>query len=142
MARLNKGAVWMTGIVMIMIFAVGLVVGKGSQHALSAENETFENLKTFTEILSLTQKNYVDDVNSQDLVYGAIRGMLSTLDPHSVFMTPEMYKEVQVDTKGEFGGLGIQISIRENRLTVISPIEDTPAHRAGILASRRHPYLT
>jgi len=76
----------------------------------------------------------VEVVNTKDLIYGAIRGMLSNLDPHTTFMTPDMYREMQVDTKGEFGGLGIQISIRDKKLVVIAPIEDTPAWRAGIKA--------
>lgn len=132
MRNFNKWLIGAASLLIFMIFAAGLVVWKGSKPALSAENETYQNLKTFTEILSVIQKNYVEEVNGKDLVYGAIRGMLNTLDPHSVFMTPEMYKEVQVDTKGEFGGLGIQIAIKDNRLTVIAPIEGTPAYKAGI----------
>jgi carboxyl-terminal processing protease len=80
------------------------------------------------------QKHYVEDVKTKDLVYGAIRGMLSTLDPHSAFMPPDVYKEVQVETKGEFGGVGIQIGMKDNRLTVIAPIDGTPAERAGVKA--------
>ena len=134
MAQFNRSSVWISAFLISIVFATGLFIGRGSSPALSAENDTYEELKVFTEVLSLTEKNYVDEVNAKDLVYGAIRGMLSTLDPHSVFMTPEMYKEVQVDTKGEFGGLGIQIGIKDNHLSVISPIEDTPAFRAGIEA--------
>lgn len=76
----------------------------------------------------------MEEVSSKDLIYGAIKGMLNNLDPHSSFMTPEMYKEMQVDTKGEFGGLGIQIGVKDRMLTVIAPIEDTPAYKAGIKA--------
>lgn len=119
---------------LVAVFASSLVINKGSRSALSAENETYEDLKVFTEVLSLVQKNYVEELKGTDLVYGAIRGMLNTLDPHSAFMNPEVYKEVQVDTKGEFGGLGIQIGIKDNRLTVIAPIEGTPADRVGIKA--------
>jgi len=119
-------------ILLITVFMTGMMVGKGLRSALSAESEVYEELKIFAEVLSLIQKNYVEQTNSKDLVYGAIRGMLNTLDPHSAFMSPDMYKEMQVDTKGEFGGLGIQIGIKENRLTVIAPIEGTPADRAGI----------
>jgi carboxyl-terminal processing protease len=96
--------------------------------------ETYEELKTFTEVLAHVQKHYVEDVKTKDLVYGAIRGMLSTLDPHSAFMPPEVYKEVQVETKGEFGGVGIQIGMKDSRLTVIAPIDGTPAERAGVKA--------
>jgi carboxyl-terminal processing protease len=134
MEQHNRSKVWISGFLIAVVFATGLLIGRGSQTALSAENDIYDQLKIFTEVLSLTEKNYVDEVQAKDLVYGAIRGMLGTLDPHSVFMTPEMYKEVQVDTKGEFGGLGIQIGLKDNHLTVISPIEDTPAFRAGIEA--------
>src|SRR5207245_9689282 len=68
------------------------------------------------------------------LVEGAINGMLTSLDPHSAYLTPDLYKELQVDTKGSFGGLGIEITMRNNILTVVSPIEDTPAYRAGVKA--------
>ncbi|HEV2173741.1 MAG TPA: S41 family peptidase, partial [Nitrospira sp.] len=96
--------------------------------------ESYEELRTFSEVLTQVQKNYVDETKVKDLVQGAIRGMLSTLDPHSAYMTPEMYKEMQVETKGEFGGVGIQIGVKENRLAVIAPIDGTPAQRAGIKA--------
>ena len=72
------------------------------------------------------QKHYVDDTKVKDLVQGAIRGMLATLDPHSAYMTQDMYKEMQVETKGEFGGVGIQIGVKDNRLAVIAPIEGIP----------------
>lgn len=132
MSKINKWLVGGAGLLLVAVFASSLIINKGSKSALSAENETYEDLKVFTEVLSLVQKNYVEEVKGTDLVYGAIRGMLNTLDPHSAFMSPEVYKEVQVDTKGEFGGLGIQIGIKDNRLTVIAPIEGTPADRVGI----------
>ncbi|MFC1889296.1 S41 family peptidase [Thermodesulfobacteriota bacterium] len=97
-------------------------------------DDTYKTLKTFADVLSIVQKKYVEDVDSQELVYGAIHGMLKTLDPHSSFLSPEEYKEFQLDTKGSFGGLGIEISVRDGVLTIISPIEDTPAYRAGIQA--------
>jgi carboxyl-terminal processing protease len=98
------------------------------------ESIHYERIKTFAESLSLVKKNYVEEVDEKDLVYGAIKGMLSSLDPHSSFMPPEAFKEMQVDTKGEFGGLGIQIGIKKRILTIIAPIEDTPAFRAGVKA--------
>lgn len=105
-----------------------------SMPALSAEAETYQNLKKFGEILDLIEKNYVEDVDPKELLQGAIDGMMKTLDPHSTYMTEEMYKELQVDTKGIFGGLGIVISIRNDVLTVVAPLEDTPAFSAGIIA--------
>jgi len=75
----------------------------------------------------LVQKNYVDDVTMKDLIEGAINGMLTSLDAHSAYLTPDLYRELQVDTRGTFGGLGIEITLRNGLLTVVSPIEDTPA---------------
>jgi carboxyl-terminal processing protease len=123
--------------VLILAAVAGIIIGRWSIGLVNAEVEGYENIKVFTEVLSLVKKNYVEDVKTKDLIYGAIKGMLNSLDPHSGFMTPEAYKEMQVDTKGEFGGLGIQIGIKDNILTVIAPIEDTPAHKAGIQAGDR-----
>jgi carboxyl-terminal processing protease len=120
--------------VFAITLAVGFLIGKGWDRAVLA-TETYEELKTFSEVLSHVQKHYVEEVKPKDLIYGAIRGMLATLDPHSAFMPPDVYKEVQVETKGEFGGVGIQIGMKENRLTVIAPIDGTPAERAGVKAS-------
>jgi carboxyl-terminal processing protease len=117
----------------LVTLLLGVLIGKGWDRAVLA-TETYEELKTFTEVLAHIQKHYVEEVKTKDLVYGAIRGMLATLDPHSAFMPPDVYKEVQVETKGEFGGVGIQIGIKDNRLTVIAPIDGTPAERAGIKA--------
>ena len=99
---------------------------------VAAPREAYENLKIFTDVLAIVQRDYVEPVNSKDLVYGAIKGMLDSLDPHSAFMTPEVFKEVQAETKGEFGGLGIEITMRDGVLTVVAPFEDTPAWKAGI----------
>ena len=99
-----------------------------------AESADYVNLKTFTDVLALVQKNYVKDVEIKDLITGAIKGMLLTLDPHSSYLLPQTYKNLQVETKGKFGGLGIEISIRDGLLTVIAPIEDSPAAKAGVLA--------
>lgn len=94
--------------------------------------EMYEKLKVFSDVLSIVQKNYVEETKPEDLIYGAINGMLRTLDPHSSFMRPDLYKELQVETKGSFGGIGIEITIRKGILTIVSPIEDTPAFKAGL----------
>ena len=123
-------------LIVMLVFAitsVGIFVGRWTISSVCAE-EGYEELKVFSEVLSLVRKNYVEEVKPKDLIYGAIKGMLGSLDPHSAFMTPEQYKEMQVDTKGEFGGVGIQIGVKDSMLTVIAPIEDTPAYRAGIKA--------
>ncbi len=94
----------------------------------------YQELQLFTDVLTIVRRSYVEDVAVKDLIYGAIDGMLSSLDPHSGFMSPEIYKEMKVDTRGEFGGLGIEISLRDGLLTIVAPIEDTPASRAGLEA--------
>ena len=126
-----KRRFWMFGPMVVVALVLGVLLGKGWERTGHA-TETYEELKTFSEVLTQVQKSYVDETKVKDLVQGAIRGMLSTLDPHSAYMTPDMYKEMQVETKGEFGGVGIQIGVKENRLAVIAPIEGTPAYRAGI----------
>ncbi|RMF80146.1 MAG: S41 family peptidase [Nitrospirae bacterium] len=98
------------------------------------EARPYAALKRFSEVLEIVERNYVEEVSTDDLITGAINGMLQNLDPHSSYMTPDLYREMQVDTRGEFGGLGIQIGIKDGQLTVIAPIEDTPAFRAGIKA--------
>ncbi|MFQ5657738.1 MAG: S41 family peptidase [Candidatus Methylomirabilales bacterium] len=114
-----------------------MIVTSGVHHRVVATDETYDTLKVFTEVLTLVRKNYVETTESKDLVYGAIRGMLMTLDPHSSFMTPDVYKEMQIDTQGSFGGLGIEITVRDRFLTVVAPIDGTPADRAGIQAGDR-----
>lgn len=124
---------WVVAPMVMVALVLGVLLGKGWERTGHA-TESYEELKTFSEVLTQVQKSYVDETKVKDLVQGAIRGMLSTLDPHSAYMTPEMYKEMQVETKGEFGGVGIQIGVKENRLAVIAPIEGTPAYRAGVKA--------
>ncbi len=92
----------------------------------------YKDIKTFNEVLDLVKKNYVDEVEPQALIQGAINGMIKTLDPHSTFMTADMYKELEVETQGQFGGIGIEITLLKDVLTVVSPIEDTPAYNAGV----------
>ena len=122
----------------LFFLALGLLVlTSGVHHGVTAQEETYEKLKVFTEVLSIVQTNYVDDVNSKDLLYGAVRGMLETLDPHSSFLTPESFREMQVETQGSFGGLGIEITVKDRQLTVVAPIEGTPADRAGLHAGDR-----
>lgn len=111
-----------------------ILIGRLSIGGVTTDSEDYEHLRVFTEVLSVVKKNYVEDIDTKTMIYGAIKGMLNSLDPHSSFMTPEQYKEMQADTKGEFGGIGIQIGLKDNILTVIAPIEDTPAFNAGIQA--------
>jgi len=116
------------------VFAIFLIVSITMTHGkIKAESEDmYEKLKVFSDVLSIVQKNYVEETKPEDLIYGAINGMLRTLDPHSSFMRPDLYKELQVETQGSFGGIGIEITIRKGILTIVSPIEDTPGFKAGL----------
>jgi carboxyl-terminal processing protease len=122
---------WPLLISLILIMLLNLNI---TEKVAAVTGDTYEKLKIFSDVLTLVQKNYVDEVKVDDLIYGAIKGMMETLDPHSAFLPPDVYKELQVETKGSFGGLGIEITLKDGILTVVSPIEDTPAYRAGIMS--------
>jgi len=102
--------------------------------AISQEkkDETYKALRLFSQVYRLIEENYVKEVNPKDLVLGAIQGMLSSLDPHSSLMKPDEFKELEVETKGSFTGIGIEITIKDDVITVVAPIEDTPAWKAGL----------
>ena len=123
--------------VIISTFAFGMALKAKVE---DKKDSTYEKLSVFTQALTLIKGQYVDADKVKDdkeLVYGAIKGMVDTLDPHSSFMTPDMFKEMQIETQGKFGGVGIQIATVKTQLTVISPIDDTPAFKAGIKALDR-----
>jgi carboxyl-terminal processing protease len=105
------------------------------RRAQALPNETYQELDTFASVLAIVQKNYVEPVTTKQLIDGAISGMLASLDPHSAYLTPDLYRDLEVETRGSFGGLGIEITIKNGVLTVVSPIEDTPAYKAGIKAN-------
>lgn len=104
------------------------------KNADKSNKELFKQVELFSDTLAIVNSEYVDEVKPKDLIYGALKGMLSSLDPHSQFMDPDTYNELKVDTEGKFGGLGIEITIKDGLLTVITPIEDTPAWKAGVKA--------
>lgn len=111
------------------------VLGPGVYRGMTDSREdTYEGLKIFSEVIDLVQKNYVDEVEPKKLIEDAIQGMVGSLDPHSSLLTPDAFKELQIDTQGEFTGIGIHVTMRDNLVTVISPIEGTPAYNAGIKA--------
>ncbi len=121
-----------TGLLVCAVTVTLWFDGRTVSRVSAVAKETYDNIDVFTNVLALVQKNYVDNVTTKQLIDGAITGMLNALDPHSAYLPPDLYKELQVDTRGSFGGLGIEITTRNNVLTVVSPIEDTPAYRAGI----------
>jgi len=122
------------GFAVIVAFLSIFIISSQRHSSAEAKGSDYESIELFTDVMAIIKKSYVEDVDTKKLVYGAINGMLSSLDPHSSFMPPDTYKEMKIDTKGTFGGLGIEISIKDGVLTVISPIEDTPAFKAGIKA--------
>ncbi len=120
-----------------IITAVLILTFGGSSTPVKAadqpeKQDTYHYLKLFSDIMSIVQDNYVKKTDQKKLIYGAITGMLRELDPHSSFLTPTDYKELQIETRGKFGGLGIEITIKNNILTVVSPLEGTPADKAGL----------
>jgi carboxyl-terminal processing protease len=105
-----------------------------TQEDQAREAETYKSLETFANVLNLLELHYVDEIDTRKVIVGAINGMLTSLDPHSSYMSPEDFQELQEETKGSFSGIGIEITIRDGVLTVVSPIEGTPAYRKGLQA--------
>jgi len=124
-----------TNITLICLFVGGLLFfNSNGSHVEADTQDVYKNIEIFTEVLRQVEKNYVEPQDSQKLIYGAIQGMVQSLDPHSSFMTKEEYDELMTETKGSFSGIGIEITVRDKILTVVSPIEGTPAYEAGIKA--------
>lgn len=144
MASISNNRSGRPGYIKSLFFAIVIIIAFLVFPAFAAEDtgsepakkkvDTYEKLKVFSEILALLEANYVEEPGIDELMDGAIRGMLKTLDPHTTYLPVESYKQMKVDTSGKFGGLGIEISIRNGVLTVVAPIEDTPAYKLGILA--------
>ncbi len=128
MIRINKRKFLIAALVILL---AGILIG---QQMVQASPDTYEDLKAFTQALELVQRNYVEKPDTKELMQGAIRGMIASLDPHSSYMSERQFKEMNVDIKGEFTGVGIQIGIKNQQLTIIAPIEDTPGFRAGLAA--------
>jgi carboxyl-terminal processing protease len=129
---MKKAFVISSLLVVLTLSLGGTVASKGTD-----TGATYEQLRLFTEVLSIVQNQYVDETAPKELIYSAIKGTLRGLDPHSSFLDPESYREMQVETSGSFGGLGIEITLRDDILTVVSPIDGTPAYRAGLQAGDR-----
>ncbi len=119
-----------------MIFSIlmALLVSLVAPPAFAVSEDGYKELHIFSKVLSQIEKNYVEEAKDEDLVRNAIRGMLADLDPHTVYMPPEAYKKLRVDTSGKFGGIGVEVWFKEGYLTVVSPIEGSPADKAGIKA--------
>ncbi|HUU40787.1 MAG TPA: S41 family peptidase [Desulfatiglandales bacterium] len=111
-----------------------LLISDKHQGVLAGTEDVYKNIEVFSEVLRKIEKTYVESAEPKGLIYGAIKGMVRTLDPHSSFMSPEEYKEFMIQTEGRFPGVGVVITIKDNVLTVVSPIDGTPAYEAGIKA--------
>ncbi|HJX34332.1 MAG TPA: S41 family peptidase [Desulfatiglandales bacterium] len=111
-----------------------LFLGSKINNVKADTNDIYKNIEVFTEALNLVEENYVEPQDTQKLIYGAIKGMVQSLDPHSSFMTKEEHEDLIISAEGSFSGIGIEITIKDDILTVVSPIEDTPAYKAGIKA--------
>jgi len=122
------------GLIVFAIYSLGF---SDTEKKKKDKDELYRQVELFSDTLAIIQSDYVTEVSARDLIYGALKGMLSSLDPHSQFMDPDTYNELKVDTEGRFGGIGIQITIKDGLLTVITPIEDTPAWKAGVKANDR-----
>lgn len=122
----------------LLVAVLFWTVGSGFYRNLSAKGaETYKGLKLFSDVIELVENNYVDPVDSKELIEKAIQGMVHGLDPHSSLLSPDDFKELQIDTQGEFTGIGVSITMKDGFVTVISPIEGTPAYKAGIKAGDR-----
>lgn len=120
----------------IVVFIWGFfVLSPSSSHALS--DQIYKELESFSRIIEIVDEQYVDPVNEHNLIVGAIDGMLFSLDPHTLYMPPDVYRDFKSDTSGQFGGIGIEITVKNGILTVVSPVEDSPADRAGIHSGDR-----
>jgi len=115
-------------------FALGLGAGWSLQRpALAAEESPYPKLRVFAEALAYIERSYVRPVPGRKLIYGALRGMVGTLDPHSLFMAPDVYQELKHNAAGEFGGVGLELAMRHGRILVVAPLDGTPAQRSGLL---------
>jgi carboxyl-terminal processing protease len=118
----------------LMTVLVLALMSPGLTQVDAASSETYRQLNLFGDVFERVRAEYVEEVTDEELIEAAIRGMLTSLDPHSSYLSPENFDEMQVQTRGEFGGLGIEVTMEDGFVKVVSPIDDTPADRAGIMA--------
>lgn len=121
----------------ILIIGVLVFVKYSCSLAQKTKDDVYKQLDLFADVFSYIKSDYVDTPEDKDLIYGALKGMLASLDAHSQFLDPDTYNELKVDTRGKFGGLGIEITIRDGLITIVTPLEDTPAWKAGVKSGDR-----
>ena len=133
MKKVLRICVWVAAVTLVLAVAnFGMTAINQARR-----NETYKELEIFADALAFVQAHYVDEAPPKDLIYGALAGMLGNLDPHSQFLTPEEYEDLMVDTSGHFGGIGVEITLKDHLITVITPIEGTPAWEAGLQPNDR-----
>ncbi|MEI8176319.1 MAG: S41 family peptidase [Candidatus Omnitrophota bacterium] len=128
------GAAVIVVLLIISVAVPGMLLAK-QEHP--PKDDLYNQIELFAGAVSLIRNNYVDVVDSKTLVYGALKGMLMALDSHSQFLDPEAFKEIQIETEGKFGGVGIEVTLKDGILTIITAVEDTPAYKAGLQANDR-----
>jgi carboxyl-terminal processing protease len=119
---------WLVGLCLVLLNGPGMGMA-----ALNSEQD-YQNLELLTDVLTLVSDNYVEEISFEELIHGAVRGIFASLDPHSSYLSTDMYEDLKVEIQGEFGGIGIELAIRDREMIIVAPIEGTPASRAGILA--------
>ena len=117
--------------ILYFLFVAILIINK---NLYASDSNIYEKIDTFSEVLDKINKEYIDEINQDEIMDSAINGVLQSLDPYSAYMTPEMYENMTTETSGEFGGLGIEVGMEAGVVKVISPIDNTPASRAGVKA--------
>jgi carboxyl-terminal processing protease len=122
-----------TAILALIPLWTSLALASEASSPVLNRNDRYKNIELFQKVLQFVEKNYVDPVQNDALINGAIKGMLETLDPHSNFLTADVYRDMKIDTSGKFGGVGIEVGMKDEVLTVLAPLEDSPAWKAGIL---------
>ncbi len=122
-------------ILVLIVFGIYSLVSSATEK--KKKDDLYRQVELFSDTFAIIQTEYVDDVEPHNLIYGALKGMLSSLDPHSQFLDPDAYNELKVDTEGKFGGLGIEVTVKDGLLTIVTPIEDTPAWKAGVKTNDR-----
>jgi carboxyl-terminal processing protease len=129
-----------TGLITILLVLTAVLLANGNSGDVKTNtdpDDVYKNIELFTEVLRQVEENYVEPQETKKLIEGAIKGMMQSLDPHSTYMTKEEHDDLRVETQGSFTGVGMQITLKDDVLTVIAPIEDTPAYKAGIKSGDR-----
>ncbi len=134
MMRKSEYALWALLVLAVLAAGSTVVSLARSQATSTANSEIYQQLDLFGEILERVRADYVESPDDSKLIESAINGMLTALDPHSAYLNPKHFRDMQVQTRGEFGGLGIEVTMENGMVKVVAPIDDTPASRAGIMS--------